>query len=494
MVVEIGFQKVLKRTREEGEPPFDRTKIENAILKAAAECGGFQRHIPSEEVFGKEFMIEYRDLSDEQISHTLTDEIILILNSKNWMPLDVEAHAEYPHQHYRPTVNTIQDTVVHTMWEKGFLDVAEAYLRFMSVKGHHRSGELNKHQMPLFGYPSRKFLGEQIKRYKDYGCDTIEGVNDVIGKAPEIIEDVVNDFDLQLERGLELFGQKADKVKVITFTGPSSSGKTTATRRFCHIVEEKYGIKKVPVSVDNYFKTVQPIDPHGDRIYELPESIDLWLLQNHFSRILKGEAVQLPKYDFKTSIRYDEGKDAGPTIQLKDNQVLVVDSHIGAFPTLHNLLSTDEQFMMYLIPFNMIKDENDQFIERSYTNMMRRWLRDKRTRGTQYDFNIPHWKYVRLGELRDIIPRMLQADIIINTGLPFEFNYMSAKFKDSDFKLPTPEHFMDKGRLYGAMRCWQAHNLLNKFKPANQKMFSETVLPSHAIFREFIGGSIYDAH
>jgi uridine kinase len=435
-------------------------------------------------------MLDFRERTEEEILHSITDKVITTVNSKNTLPLDVNALAVYPNEHYRPTQENIQDIILNVQYDNGFDAPGDAYLFFRSLRGLIRKGELTEQHMLFHGFPSEQTFNDTRDLYKQSGADSIASINEMLRQGKpfiQLIQDFTEFYDWQLDQAAEAFKAKKD-VKAIIITGKSSSGKTTTTHRFCYDRLGKLGLRMVPISVDNYFKPNSPKDPHGDMNYELPESLDLNLIRDHFARLASGEKIEMPKYLFGEDKRIDH---SGKFVQLEKEDIVVIDSHYGLFPNIRNMFNPENVFIIYLEPLNMIKEEEDRNIHMSRYNMLRRWLRDKRTRGAKFEYNIPHWKTVRIGELRDIVPRMKLSDCVINSGFPFELNYMAAAFT-GDNELPDPSVFLQKGRLYGAIKAWQAKNLLSKMVPVPKDYFDPKILPDYSILREFVGGSKYD--
>jgi uridine kinase len=498
MTVDRQFIRIQKRDRG-GKQDYERSHIEKAIGLAARQMGGFQRFITPEAKLGQFVMLDYRGKSDAEIIHSITDKVEMKLDSANQFPLAVNAPLKFANQQYMPAIEDIQDAIIYTLWESGFVDIAEYYLFYRSAKGLLRSGELRENQLPFMGYPNETFRKELIARYEERNCRTIEQVNELVDNEvafKNLIDDFTHNFDADLLNAFSLFKAKAQNSSLpmcIIISGKSSSGKTTTTKRFCDLVErEGYTLLEFPV--DEYFTQDQPVDTRGDIFYELPESLDLELLHRHLHELLvERKAIELPHYDFKTNT---STRKTDNWIKLEENQVLVIDSHQGLF-LARKAVRPEQKFAIYLEPWNPVIAEAElahtEYVSRGLFNMLGRWLRDRRLRGTSYEFNIPHWQKVRLGELRDIVPRMNEADVQINTGFPFAGNYFSYGFKQPNCTMPEPQFFLKRGQLYGAIRCLQAQELLSAYKPVPKHYMSPDVLPAHSVLREFIGGSCYEA-
>ena len=177
---------------------------------------------------------------------------------------------------------------------------------------------------------------------------------------------------------------------------------------------------------------------------------------------------------------------------------------MGLYPDIRNLLPEDERFIIYLQPCSRVKKPGSgNYLEVDYTNMLRRWMRDSKKRGTNFEDSAYLWKYAQLGMARDTVPRMNLADIIIPSDFPGEFNFLRTLYDENP--LPDPMSFLKEpdngkylrgkkgGELYAAIRVWQAQQILSWFDPVPMEWITEyDVLPEDSILREFVGGSVYD--
>jgi len=420
--------------------------------------------------------------------HILADMITMRVNGVNDRPMAVEALAEFPHQYYRPPEESLQDATINTLLEIGLTKHAEEYLAYRSIKGLLREGELTISQLPYFGFKSKKQRNEIEQFYKSLGCDTIEGINDLLREGKPFTN-MVKAFNeraaKQNEDVVDSFLGK-EGVKAVIIAGPSSSGKSTTTKKLI----QSSGMPFKSLTVDMYFKSDQPKNPHGDTLYELPESLDLNLLYQHLQQLKAGKEIITPLYDFDKGIRLDE---PGPPLKLNNGEILLIDSHAGLFPTIRESFSKDERFIVYTQPFPMIKygdGSSGEFISGSYDNMLRRWLRDSRTRGTSFEFNIPHWRTAELGAQRDIRSRMGHADIVVDTSTAYDFHFLGAAYEKQDtFWNLDPQKFIEDGQLYAAIALSKAREILNSVEKPSSYYHRKDILSNDAVLREFIGGS-----
>tara|TARA_Y100000310_G_scaffold319755_1_gene375445 strand:- start:281 stop:1954 length:1674 start_codon:yes stop_codon:yes gene_type:complete len=556
MVVEEGFAKVLGRTRAEGEYDFKRSFLEIALLKTSMALdsdeskilkdrfseeqflilnsalygdrnykdsrkalerlkstlnaddlslleksidatsldlknGGFAKYVLPKKALGPNFMADYRGKRDSEIRHSLADKAILVINGRNYRTLNVNALQKPMYESYKPDKEEMQDVLIYVMRESGFPIPSEEFLCYRSIKALKRSGELSEDKLPYFGFPSKKFMEDSGDFYKQIGCDTVEGINEIIlsGNVQEVIDASYGREEEQKQKTTEKLLEKGD-VKVVIQSGPSSSGKTTVTKDMV----ARSGLKFKLVTMDMYFQTRQLISPHGDKLYEDPEALDLRLIEEHISMLLDGKRVKTPLYDFSAGVRYDE---KGPEIKLEDGEILLLDCFVGMFPTILDLIAPENRFITYIEPFLMVKEgdgSSGKYIERSEENKARRFLRDNVTRNTPFYFNTMHWGTARLNAQRDIRSRMGEADHHFDSSSFYDFPFMLSKYqKHDDFWKLDPKKFLRDGQLHAAYSLHELKRTLNSFVPMPEKYFQSDKLPGTALVREFIGGSVYDA-
>jgi uridine kinase len=439
-------------------------------------------------------MIDYRNRSESEIIHSLTDKVLLIANSKNQQKWSVDALAEYPNEHYRPDVEQLEDNIFNVLYESGFNRIAETFHYERSIGGFLRNGELKQNQIPFEDFPSEKFKNQAIESYKQDNCDTVLKLNELV-KDEKAFRDLIEKrealFDEELKYLVRTFNNK-ENAFLLDITGESSSGKSTTTERVSELFKEQ-GRRVFIISLDNYYKENPPRNPRGDYLFEFPESLDLDLFVRDANTLFSGKPVKMTYYDFAKRKRITGEK---LNLDIKSGDIAILDSLAALFKDIREIVPTENRFIAYLRPFNMIKEgdgNSGEYIERSYTNMFRRALRDMRKNGrdTPVETNIAHWKTVRTGALRDIASKIKLADLVINTGFPYELNYIAAKFQEIG-GLPDPKKFLDKEMLSAAVYCQEANRIISMFDPVPKKYFETDILPDNVIPREFLGGSRYD--
>ncbi|RME83642.1 MAG: hypothetical protein D6785_06475 [Planctomycetota bacterium] len=472
MVVNNQIRKVTKRTR--GFEDFTEERIIQAILGAAKDGGGFQACLLDEP-----FHEIYHGKSDEEIAAMLTDDVIICLNSNeiNLIP-------------YRPPqIELIQDLVEHVLFSRGFVEIGEMYHAYRAGRALIRDKEIREDQFAGSGYPHSKL--EKVKKWhQEHECDTLEKVNEWVkrGKLKELIDASIAVYEESLDEAARKF-MANPHVRVLVITGPSSSGKTTTTHKLCERLR-KEGIRFKSLELDNYFWNLQqhPRDSFGDYNYEVPESLDLILINKHVGALLAGETIYPPKYNFNTGNREPSDK----PFKLADDEVLLLDSLYGLFPPMTASVEREKKFQLYIetlttLYFSGYKN-GKEFLPFTDYRLLRRMLRDEKYRNHPIERTLGHWHYVRKGELGDIIPRINVADIIINGGLAFELPVLKQAMGDS---FPPFQHYLEQRRLDPYIRGKRVKNILDHTISANVDLDDMTLIPEDCHLREFIGGSKY---
>ena len=264
-------------------------------------------------------------------------------------------------------------------------------------------------------------------------------------------------------------------IKVVLISGPSSSGKTTSAKRI-GVQLRVLGLHPVLISLDDYFvnRTETPLDENGNYDYEALEAIDLKQLNDHLQRLIAGESVEIPRYDFITGTRqWHESP-----LQLDDRSILIMEGIHGLNPRLTPSLPEEMKFKIYLSCFTSVAMDNITRIQTTDNRLLRRITRDYRTRGNNAYDTIARWGSVRRGEEKHIFPYQENADVMINTSLFYELGVLRPIIE------PILREIPDTVPEYGeATRLLQQ---LDNFTP-----IPADEIPPTSILREFIGGSSF---
>jgi uridine kinase len=314
----------------------------------------------------------------------------------------------------------------------------------------------------------------------------VTGLNERIsrGEFPDIVIESEAAYDLDVEYAAEMVASRRDELKMVIITGPSSSGKTTTTFKLRQRLG-RMGLKLVTLNVDNYFYDLElhPKDEFGDYDFETPQALDLALINEHLLRLIEGNEVLIPYYDFKTGRRYN---DHSPLKLIKDD-ILLIDSLHGLYPDMTKAVSEDYTFKLYLEPLLQMKDPQGKFVQWTDLRLIRRMLRDSAHRAYDPRMTLEHWHYVRSSEMRNIIPHINQTDFIVNSGMPYELPLYRARLYDQ-FVSWVKELEDNALRVDAYMRASRVTEVLDSVLPVKD----DTAVPLDSVLREFIGGSCYE--
>lgn len=478
MAVQNRIRKVRKRDRS--LVAFDQGRVVHALMRAARAAGSFARdHLP--EVNDRLFIACGGD--DEHLAGFLSDVVVATLNRdpRHWI-------ANFP-----PTIEEIQDVVLHVLRSFGFVTVADAYECWRWGKHWVRAGEVDPDQFVGNGYPT-PFHEETLAWNRSHDCHTVDGLNDIVrsGKIGWLIREATERYEASLDhaasRVLERIRQ-GDHIRMIWVSGPSSSGKTTTTVKLVERLQRE-GLRFLMVNLDDYFWPVveHPTDWLNDRNFETPEALDIQSINRHLRALLAGDTIDKPVYSFK------EGTHVGTKpLRLADDQILLLDCLHGFYPPLTVGVDPQHIFRVYIEAAGMLYEGDgttERLIQFTDVRLLRRMLRDVHHRNHAPLHTLLHWHYVRAGELFSIIPLMGLADVQVDGGMPFDFPLLKPFFVP-DGIWPSPDavapyaslldariRYRRIGHLFRAvagLTVWEAEDL--------------GLVPGDHLVREFIGGS-----
>ena len=264
-------------------------------------------------------------------------------------------------------------------------------------------------------------------------------------------------------------------VKLVLLAGPSSSGKTTSCKRLS-IQLAVNGLKPLQISLDDYFvdREKTPKDASGEYDYESIYALDLDLINEQFNALFRGEAVELPKYDFQSG----KSKKSGNKLKMNDNNVLVVEGIHALNPELTAHIPQEQIFRVYASALTTILLDNHNYIPTTDNRLLRRIIRDYKYRGVSAQETIHRWPSVRAGENKWIFPFQENADAMLNTAMLYELAVI--KTQAEPLLQQVPENCEEYAEAYRLLK------FLKYFKgiPYNN-------LPPTSLLREFLGGSSF---
>jgi len=440
------IEKIVKRNGR--VVPFNRDKITFAVFQAAVSVGGRNR----------------------EIAEKVTDNVILLMEQR-------ESRKGYP------TVEEVQDLVEKVLIERGHARTAKAYIVYRYEHALRRAGEKSL-TYSADNIPYVK-LWEALSWSVDHGCVNLEQISDIVrrGEFPELIREGEEFYQFELDGAAEKILARAGDLKMIIVAGPSSSGKTTTTIKIEARLKEQ-GYTFVPLNVDNYYFDLDqhPRDSSGDYDFETPQALDLESINRHLMSLLNGKVIRVPVYNFKTGKR----EKATEELKLGERDILLIDSLHGLSAEMTGNIPEEKKFRLYIETLSQVKNAAKRFIRWADIRLLRRMVRDMQFRSYSPEQTIRHWHYVRRSELRYIIPRLREADIIINSFLPYELPVMKKrlghffpgfikKFKNNPDRADGYERALRVESIFSELCQWE----------------DEEVIPDESLLREFIGGSAY---
>lgn len=310
------------------------------------------------------------------------------------------------------------------------------------------------------------------------GVKYVSEVNNVVinGKIKEFIElnEIKQNNDL-LEIANKIQNNIND-IKIVLIAGPSSSGKTTTCKKLALYLKSK-GLNPFTLSTDDFFKDRKdtPKNEKGEYEYDIPEAIDIDLFNEKLDALLKGKETTLPTYNFLTG----EKEYKHPAVSLKNRDLLIVEG----IHTLNELLTSkiprENKLKIYISPFTPLGLDRHNHVSTVDLRLIRRIVRDARTRGYNAVDTLKSWRNVRISEEKYIFPYQKEADIVLNTALIYELGILKT------FAVPLLYNVNYKSEYYT-----EAKRIINFLKIFLN--IPESALPETALLREFVGGGYFE--
>lgn len=375
----------------------------------------------------------------------------------------IDGHKDYHHGYMVPSTGYLQWFALRREAQDGFV------LRFPR---RHSPKEL----LPMPDYPKLLSTFRQYGSWLSHlGIENAGALNDAIisGRVREIILVSEALHERLISEIAETFVNQAKNARIILIAGPSSSGKTTFSKRLS-VQLLAQGVTPYALEMDNYFvdRDQTPKDENGNFDFEALGALNREQMQSDLQRLIAGEDVQLPHFDFK------QGKSLpGSVVHLEKDQVIILEGIHGLNPDLLPGLPTDQTFRIYVSCLTQLNLDRYNRISTTDTRLIRRIVRDARERGYPAQVTIQRWESVRRGEKRHIFPYQENADVMFNSALVYEVAALKPLAEPLLRQVPfgTPEYIEAKRLL--AFLEW--------FLPLNIDL-----IPDNSIEREFIGGSI----
>ena len=365
----------------------------------------------------------------------------------------------------------------------GFMVPSTGYLKYFSLFKYESGFVL---QLPVRSKPQvvpefkpQNKLFEVLKQSDDWGVmlgmDTVGGLNDAIASG-EIADMMLVQEALQEKNIAKIAEQiKSKDKKFVLIAGPSSSGKTSFSHRLS-IQLKAMGLNPHPIALDNYFveRKYTPRDEFGNYDFECLEAVDIDQFNEDMVRLLNGETVPMPTFDFIDGKREYRGN----VMALKDNDVFVIEGIHGLNPKMSERLPDDSKFKIYISALTQLNVDEHNRIATTDGRLIRRIVRDARTRGHSAEKTIAMWDSVRRGEENNIFPYQEEADAMFNSALIYELSVIKPHVEPLLFAIPRDS------------KEYQEAKRLLKFLDYFLGVSSENI-PNNSILREFVGGSCF---
>ncbi len=333
-------------------------------------------------------------------------------------------------------------------------------------------------EVPVFAPPEKLFqvLKETTQWADMLDLDTVGALNDHITQG-DIGSMILVQEALQEQKIFEIVQKIQQKpgIKFIMIAGPSSSGKTTFSHRLSVQLCAK-GYKPHPIAVDDYFveREQTPRDENGDYDFEDFHAIDIELFNSHMNALLDGKEVSLPTFNFKTGKKEYHGK----KLKLEKEDILVIEGIHCLNDALSYSLPLESKFKIYISALTQLNVDEHNRVATTDGRLIRRMVRDSRTRGASAKRTLAMWPSVRRGEERNIFPFQEQADVMFNSALAYELAVLKPYVEPLLFSIGEQEpEYQEAKRLL---------KFLEYFLPCGTEN-----IPINSILREFVGGGCF---
>lgn len=360
----------------------------------------------------------------------------------------------------------------------GYLKLFE--LRYYSPGAILRFPEKNNPDI-IPQFVEQKKLFSIFREFEKWGkileIENVSHLNDAIkeGRFQELLNIAEALHEKKIAQIADMITNSIDKKKLILIAGPSSSGKTTFAQRLS-VQLRVNGIRPVAISMDDYFKNRNdtPVDENGEYDFETVDAIDINTFNDVMTRLIKGELVEVPTYNFHKGIREWTGK----KLKIDEDQVIIVEGIHGLNETLTQDIQKEKKFKIYISALTHLGIDNHNRIPTSDLRLIRRIVRDFQFRSVEALSTIKRWDSVRRGEDKYIYPFQEEADIMFNSSLVYELCVLKkvAFSQLSKIKNDVPEYIEAKRLI----------KFLNYFLPVDTDG-----IPNNSILREFIGKSCF---
>ena len=369
-------------------------------------------------------------------------------------------------------------------YHHGYMVPSTGYLRVFSLVPMEENAFILRYPRRhspgiLLPMPKYQHLLATFKQYsrwlKRLGVESVGALNDAIAekRIRELVLVSEALHELHIAEIARKIANNKNKARIVLIAGPSSSGKTTFSKRLS-VQLLAQGITPFPLELDNYFvnRELTPKDENGDFDFESITALNIKLLEEHLKKLISGEEVQLPKYNFQKG-----ASEPGEIVQLNSDQLIILEGIHGLNPNLLSEISTEQTFRIYISCLTQLNLDRHNRISTTDTRLLRRIVRDARERGYSAYDTIQRWESVRRGEKKHIFPYQENADEIFNSALVYELAAIKPFVEPLLRQVPygTPAYIEAKRLL----------SFLEWFLPLDTR-----IIPDNSLIQEFLGHSI----
>ncbi|MGM9850241.1 MAG: nucleoside kinase [Bacilli bacterium] len=310
------------------------------------------------------------------------------------------------------------------------------------------------------------------------GISNASDLNKIVslGKYNDVIRLAETHYEQQLAIIAHQIYENKENIKLVLLAGPSSSGKTTTAKKLGIYLQSK-GFKTNYISIDDYFKELDetPKDENGEYDFESIEALDLELFNKHLVKLLAGEKVLMPEYNFVLGKKEYKKR----YLQLEKNDILIIEGLHGLNDKLTSSIKRKNKFKVFICPYTQINIDNHNYVHTSDTRKLRRIIRDSKTRGKSTSDTLKMWRRIHEGEMKNIFPFQSDIDAIINSALVYEIGVLKTYVEPLLFSVN------EKDEMYP-----EAIRLINLLR--NFLTIPSDDIPRDSVLREFIGKSGFD--
>lgn len=367
----------------------------------------------------------------------------------------------------------------------GVMPITTGYIKLFDIMKYHDGFLIRypskKKPNEIKPYQEGKKLLATLEEYDDInrilGISTLEQLNEKIRNGQS--KDIILLSEALHEKKIAHIADKIvedRKKRVILIAGPSSSGKTTFAKRL-GIELRLNGLKPKTISVDNYFveREETPRDEFGNYNFEALEAVDLKLLNNHLVKLLNGEEIEMPTFDFKDGHKYYLGQ----KMKLEEDEVLVMEGIHCLNDKLTPEIPKEQKFKIYISALTVLNIDYYNRISTTDTRIIRRTVRDSQFRGYDALKTLSSWYSISAGEEKNIFPFQEDADVMFNTSLVYEINALK------NYALPLFKKIGKESPEYAEAK--RLCEFLKYFEPIELEY-----IPKNSLLQEFLGHGIFE--